>query len=117
MADKVINDVFFSPTVVPGFVAKSLTAAFVSDIIELPRAREIAAQMVWEGATSPVGTFDLLGSLDRVNFAVVASADVSGNSGSVMFDRPCIAFPYLRLGYTPASGTGGSATAYLSGKG
>lgn len=67
--------------------------------------RSYCIQVTWNG-TSPVGTLDYQGSIDGVNYATLASASISSNSGTSMLNVELPAYVYSRVVYTRTSGSG-----------
>ena len=76
------------------------TGGFVLD-----KATGYAIQVVWTGTTSPVGTIQLNGSNDNVNWTALsgASAAVSG-AGSFIFKEASPYYKFVQLVYTRTSG-------------
>lgn len=59
----------------------------------------------WTG-TSPVGSIDVLGSNDGINFVSVGTIPVAGNTGLDLFNVFGAAYKYVQVAYTFTSGTG-----------
>lgn len=109
------------------------TSVLLSQPTDISRKDNLAFQLQWSG--NPTGTFQVQGSLDynpglpqsggAANAGVWTSVPVadgggappqaSGSSGQILMDLTEFAFPWIRIQYTNATGTG-VLTGYVSGK-
>lgn len=104
-----------------------LNSSFTTAVTTISMMDNICAQVIWSGASSPVGTMDVQGSL---NYSVGTGGTVlnagtwtglglntavSGSSGTILFDLNQLSFPYIRLSYTASSGDGYAAI-WIAGK-
>jgi hypothetical protein len=104
--------IFNNRLILDGDMAGNIT----STTQNVQEAVSFSVHGIWTG-TSPVGTLDIQGSNDGVNFTSVLSspAAISGNSGQIMVNVEKHAYAYIRLVYTETSGTG-TLNVYVNGK-
>lgn len=110
--------------------AGNMSGTLTSSVTTISGLDNVAIQLSWTG--TPTGTFQVQGSLDysAPNLAYggpVLNAGVwtplafstppvaSGAAGSIFLDLNQLSFPYIRVVYTPTSGTG-SLDMWISGK-
>ncbi len=75
----------------------------------------VCMELVWTG--TPVGTFQLLGSVTGNNYFPIALTPTApaGSSGGTLVDLNQLSFPWIKLVYTKTSGTG-TLNAWIGGK-
>jgi hypothetical protein len=82
-----------------------------SDKLDIGAAVGYSVHFVWSGASSPVGTLDVLGSNDGTNFTTVWSGSVGADSGDELVNHARANYRYIKARYTRTSGSGGALTA------
>ena len=93
--------------------AASMATSLDSGCIDISNVLGYAVQAIWSG--SPVGNIIIQGSLDGANFKVVSTTAAGGVSGSLLVNNDGIHYPFLKVIYTEASGTG-TLDVYVSAK-
>jgi hypothetical protein len=90
-------------------MASTSSTSLVQDI---RTTRSYAVQFIWNSTHSPIGTFQLLGSNDNINFTIITDsiASVSQNSGSILINVETPAYQYVKAQYVPISGGGAGDT-------
>ena len=96
---------------------QAMTGNITSLSQEISECNNVAVQVVWSAGSTPIGSTELQGSLDNVNFTNIdgTSLSVSGNSGSNLYNYDAPAFPFIRVVYT-FSGGNGTLNAHICGK-
>ena len=94
-----------------------MTGPIVGDAIDLSSHMGIAVQCTFTG--TPLGEFKLQASCDLTtnpssvtNWTDISSAQVSGASGSRIFNCRDIYYKWIRLTYSPAGGSGNLFVTY-----
>lgn len=97
------------------FTNASMGADATSSSQNVNETTTIAVQAVWSAGSTPVGELILQTSNDNVTFTDTDSRNVSGNTGSIMWniDRP--GYGFVRLFYDRTSGSG-TLNASVNGK-
>jgi hypothetical protein len=108
--------------------AGSMSGALTSDATSIQYMDNICIELVWTG--TPTGTFSIEGSLTYQTNSVgtgVSNAGTwvpitltpppaaTGSAGSILLDLNQLSFPYIRVKYSPTSGSG-TLTATIGGK-
>jgi hypothetical protein len=96
--------------------AAAMGATFSSNTVSVKGLDFVAFQYVWAGATTPVGTFTIEGTIDGTNWhALSGTAAVSGASGSAYqmigtalnaTTNHALCVDKVRVTYTRTSGSG-----------
>lgn len=93
------------------------TTAITAVATNIANLDNIGFQISWTG--TPNGTFQVQCSIDGTNFYPLtfdpALTAPAGAAGSFLINLTLLPFPWIRLVYTNASGTG-ALTAWISGK-
>lgn len=82
-----------------------MTTTLTSTPLNINEVTLNGIQCVWTGAT-PIGSLAVQVSNDNITYTTVGTLAVSGNSGSDAFNVQQSGFAWLRVVYTPTSGTG-----------
>lgn len=108
---------------------QDMTGALTSQAIALTQVDNVAVQLAWTG--SPTGTFTVQGSIDYVplpgggsslnagtwtTITLPTTAATGGAAGTLLINMNDLGFPWMRVVYTPTSGTGTLTVAQLYGK-
>lgn len=96
------------------FTNAVMTADRTSTVVDFREVIRGSAQITWTG-TAPVGTIILQTSNDNVTFTDSDSRNVSGNSGSIMWNQDSVGYEFIRFFYDFTSGTG-TLNAIVTGK-
>lgn len=101
--------------------AGDMSADITSMTVDISRLDNVAIQLNWSAATDPVGSFELLQSVDNINFvAGVSSIDslnltATGSTGSKLYSASGVCAPYIQVMYDRTSGDG-ALDIWVSGK-
>lgn len=93
--------------------SQSMGADITSSSKNVQEAISYSVHCIWSAGSTPVGTLDLQGSNDDVNFTSVLEsgpAPISGNSGSLLINVEKHSYGYMRVVYTRTSGSGTMTT-------
>lgn len=104
---------------VPLIINGSMAGAITSTGINLISIYAYSIQAIWSGGSAPVGSFSLQGSNDAgdigsgqgvsqpINWTTIvgSSQSISGSPGGVLFDVVQCSYRWVRLIYTPTSGS------------
>jgi hypothetical protein len=89
----------------------SMDADILSPTIDISRLDNIAVQINWS-AGDPTGSFELLQSIDNINFvkAVSSIQTIAGSgsspTGSLLWSASGICYPFIQIMYDKTSGDG-----------
>jgi hypothetical protein len=100
-----------------------MSASITSPVTTITWLDNVAVQLIWTGA--PVGTFAVQGCLDYnaathapgtwVDIVLSPAPAAAGTASSALVDMNQLSFPYIRVVYTRASGTG-TLNVYIAAK-
>lgn len=107
--------------------AQSMTGDVTGAATNIQYLDNVSIQLNFTG--TPTGTFSIQGSLDHaesspgvvtnagnwIAITLPTSPAASGSAGNILIDMQELSFPWVRIVYTHASGTG-TLDAYISGK-
>jgi hypothetical protein len=98
----------------------SMSITTTSPVQYIGTARSYAVQFVWNSPNTPIGTFQLLGSNDNINFTIITDsiAAITQSSGSILINVETPAYYWVKAQYIPTSGGGAGDTnsCYINGK-
>ena len=97
------------------FSATSMGADATSTAVNINEVVTMAIQAVWSDGSTPVGVLILQVSNDGDTYTDADSQNVSGNSGSIIWNVERPGYGYVRLFYDRTSGSG-TLNARLNGK-
>lgn len=89
------------------FSAGDMSGNLTSASIDIEFLDNVSVQAAWTG--SPVGTFNVQGSVDQISWSTLTTNPVitaAGSPDNGLFDLNQLSFPFVRLIYTATSGTG-----------
>lgn len=98
------------------FTNASMAVSQTSQVVNIKYLDDICISFSFSG--TPTGTFAVLASNDSVNFIPVTLSAVpvaSGTAGNILIDMGLLSFPYIKVTYTPTSGSG-TLNGFLSAK-
>jgi hypothetical protein len=103
----------------PALISGSMAADITGPVTEISKIDQVCYQVSWTSSDA-VGTISVQGSVDGVTFSDLTFstplAQPNSNNGSYLINLALIPFPYIRLFYDRASGSG-SMEVYISAKG
>lgn len=96
--------------------AGDMTTTLTTETIDIRHQYGFSVLAAWTGS-SPAGTIKVQASPDGVLWIDTGiTASVSGSTGSYFVNKEWQFYPYVRVIYTPTSGTG-SIDVFFAGKG
>lgn len=93
--------------------AVSMTSNIVSSISDISECKDIAVHAIYTG--SPVGSLEIRGSNNGVDFGLLETSTAISSSGNVIRNFANLGCTHIRINYVFTSGTG-SLTVHVSGK-
>lgn len=93
---------------------ESMGADVTSESLDISEAIGYSVEVSWAGGGAPVGSLVLRGSNSGEVFTDISSANVTGNSGSILINVEISRYAFIQLFYDRTSGTA-TMNAYVNG--
>jgi hypothetical protein len=96
--------------------AGDMSATITSARVDIRYLDNISVQLNFTG--SPTGTFDVLGSIDGINYIALTISPAlaaTGSGGQLLVDLNQLSVPFIKVRYNFTSGSG-SLDVWVSGK-